>query len=238
MRKTVLKGQKFTNNEGMTCIVLEDIYDGNKSRCLIQFLDTGYKTEVLKQNLLKGHFTDPYEKTIYRVACKGEIKCLTNHQKTAFHRWSAMISRCYNPNDINYHNYGAKGAIVSDDWLIFENYYRDLPHIKGYDEGLWIKHKIELDKDISGTNIYSFQTTQFISKLSNNLLQSRNNKPFKAIFPNGEEHIYTNQTICGRELGILPRSIGKCLHKQLNQTHGYRFEYLEPQTTIPEGSNE
>ena len=238
MKKTTLKGQTFTNNRGMICVVLKDIYDSNKSRCLVQFLNTGYKTEVFKQNLLRGIFTDPYEKTIYGVACKGKIRCLTNHQKIAFHRWSAMISRCYNPNDINYHNYGAKGITVSDDWLIFENYYQDLPHIKGYNEDLWFKHQIELDKDLGNTNIYSFQTTQFISKLSNNLLQSRNNKPFKAISPNGEEYIYTNQTICGKELRIPPRSIGKCLHKQLNQTHRYRFEYLEPQTTIPEGSNE
>lgn len=237
MKKTILKGKEFTNSKGIKCIVIKDIYNGSKSKCLIQFLNTGYQTEVLKTNLRRGSFTDPYERTIYGVACRGKIKCITRHQKIAFHRWSSMISRCYNKNDINYHNYGDKGVRVSPEWLIFENYYKDLPNIKGYDENKWLKHEIELDKDISGKNFYSFQTTQFISKLDNNLLQNRNYKPFKVIYPNGEEHIYTNQTTCGRELGIIPRSIGKCLNKQLNQTHGYRFEYLEPQTTIPEGSS-
>lgn len=238
MKKTILKGKEFMNKKGMRCIVIKDIYNGNKGKCLIRFLNTGYEIEVFKQNLLRMSFTDPYEKTIYGVACKGGIRCISYHQKIAFYRWSAMISRCYNKDDVNYHNYGAKRVKVSDDWLIFENYYRDLLNIKGYDEDKWFKHKIELDKDISGKNVYSLQTTQFISKPNNNLLQNRNYKPFKVIYPNGEEHIYTNQTICGRELGIIQRSIGKCLNKQLNQTHGYRFEYLEPQTTIPRGSSE
>ena len=238
MKKTVLKGKEYTNKKGIKCVVLEDIYDGNKSKCLIHFINTGYVTEVYKQNLIKGSFTDTYEKTIYGVACKGRIKCLTKHQKIAFHRWNSMISRCYNKNDINYHNYGLKGIKISERWLTFENYYEDLPKIKGYNEELWLQHKIELDKDISKSNIYSFENTKFIPKLENILLQGRNYKPFKAISPNGEILIYTNQTVCGKELNILPRSIGKCLHNKLRQTHGYRFEYLEPQTTIPEGSSE
>lgn len=238
MKRTALKGNEYINKKGLKCVVIKDIYNNNLGKCLIRFVNTGYETEIYKNNLLKGAFTDPYEKTIYGVACKGKIKCTTKHQKVAFHRWGAMISRCYNHNDINYHNYGAKGVTVSDDWLIFENYYRDLPNIKGYDEKLWLEHQIELDKDIGNLNIYSFQSTQFISKLDNILLQGRNYKPFKAISPDGEVSIYTNQTTCGKKLGIIPRSIGKCLNKQLNQTHGYRFEYLEPQTTIPEGSSE
>lgn len=238
MKKTILRGKVFTNKKGVKCTVIKDIYDGNRSRCLIRFSNTGYETEVFKQNLLRQSFTDPYEKTIYGIACKGAIKCLSNKEKIAFHRWEAMISRCYNPKDINYKNYGALGITVSKEWLIFENFFRDLENIPGYDEKLWLEHKIELDKDISNKKIYSLQTTKFITKETNRLLQKRNIKPFKAISPTGEISYYTNQSVCGRKLNIIPRSIGKCLHGQLNQTHGYRFEYLEPQTTIPDGSSD
>lgn len=62
MKKTVLKGKEYTNKKGIKCVVLEDIYDGNKSKCLIHFINTGYVTEIYKQNLIKGSFTDPYEK--------------------------------------------------------------------------------------------------------------------------------------------------------------------------------
>jgi hypothetical protein len=34
-----------------------------------------------------------------------------------YRTWSSMISRCYNPNTINYAYYGARGIRVCDSWL-------------------------------------------------------------------------------------------------------------------------
>lgn len=41
--------------------------------------------------------------------------------------WSAMKSRCLNPNDPSYHNYGARGIIVCERWIYsFENFIADM----------------------------------------------------------------------------------------------------------------
>ncbi len=43
-----------------------------------------------------------------------------------YYSWKSMKSRCLNPNDIGYKNYGGRGIIVCDRWLRFENFYEDM----------------------------------------------------------------------------------------------------------------
>jgi hypothetical protein len=40
--------------------------------------------------------------------------------------WSNMKNRCYNPNYIKYKDWGGRGIKLSDSWLTFENFYRDM----------------------------------------------------------------------------------------------------------------
>lgn len=40
--------------------------------------------------------------------------------------WRAMLSRCYNPNVVGYHNYGARGITVHPRWVKFENFFADM----------------------------------------------------------------------------------------------------------------
>lgn len=45
--------------------------------------------------------------------------------------WSSMLSRCRNPNNPAYSNYGARGISVCDEWNDFSTFYRDMgdrPH--------------------------------------------------------------------------------------------------------------
>lgn len=37
-----------------------------------------------------------------------------------------MKSRCYDPNETSYRNYGGRGIAVSDEWLDFRNFERDM----------------------------------------------------------------------------------------------------------------
>lgn len=239
-RHELLKGKKYTNSCGDTYIVLHDRVNNGHGECFIKFEKTGYSKWVLSSLVKKGHIKDYYKKTIYGVACKGKIICRNNTiEKLCFHRWLSMVSRCYNKKDIGYKFYGAKGVIICDKWLIFENFYKDLKKIKGYDEEKYIKHEIELDKDKFGFNkIYDINNCQFITINENRKYEMKNIKPFKAISPTGEIFIYETQSDCARNLNMVARSISKCLHKQLKHHHGYSFEYLEPQTTIPDGSSE
>jgi hypothetical protein len=40
--------------------------------------------------------------------------------------WEGMKQRCTNPKNKNYHLYGGAGVVVCEEWLIFENFYRDM----------------------------------------------------------------------------------------------------------------
>lgn len=40
--------------------------------------------------------------------------------------WAEAKRRCYNPNDAAYPRYGGKGLTLSDDWLSYKNFKRDM----------------------------------------------------------------------------------------------------------------
>lgn len=40
--------------------------------------------------------------------------------------WSAMLTRCFNPNQRSYRDYGARGITVCERWLRFENFLADM----------------------------------------------------------------------------------------------------------------
>jgi hypothetical protein len=60
--------------------------------------------------------------------------CLTDESRTKhgmcgtpeYRTWSDMIQRCTNPNDGEYHNYGARGIKICDRWLTAKNFLKDM----------------------------------------------------------------------------------------------------------------
>jgi len=50
------------------------------------------------------------------------------------HVWTGMKRRCFNLKDKNYKDYGGRGIIVCESWLIFEKFYNDMS--PSYEEGL------------------------------------------------------------------------------------------------------
>lgn len=47
-------------------------------------------------------------------------------EKPTYGVWSSMIQRCNNPNCYDYKYYGAKGITVTEYWLKFENFFKDM----------------------------------------------------------------------------------------------------------------
>lgn len=43
-----------------------------------------------------------------------------------YHVWTSMKKRCFNPKYSQYKDYGGRGIIVCDRWLVFENFYADM----------------------------------------------------------------------------------------------------------------
>lgn len=97
-----------------------------KSRMMMSVCECGTERMVSKQSLLSGH----------SVSCgcySSEVTTNMNTRHglfgTASHTaWSNMIQRCTNPNNEGYHNYGGRGIVISEDWLTFENFFRDMGH--------------------------------------------------------------------------------------------------------------
>jgi hypothetical protein len=75
--------------------------------------------------------------------------------------YKGMISRCYNPNDISYSNYGGRGIIVCDRWLGkegFKNYKEDrfgsfIQHINEFGLRNTTNERIDVDKDYCLENV-------------------------------------------------------------------------------------
>ena len=50
------------------------------------------------------------------------------HRHPTYKIWWHMISRCGNPNDKSYKNYGGRGIRVCADWFRFETFLKDMGH--------------------------------------------------------------------------------------------------------------
>lgn len=48
------------------------------------------------------------------------------YRKELYRCWNSMKQRCYNTNNADYSNYGARGITVSDSWHCFDVFYADM----------------------------------------------------------------------------------------------------------------
>lgn len=69
----------------------------------------------------------------------GESGGLVVGKRTKLYRtWSNIKSRCYNPKVRSYHDYGAKGIVMCDEWLHNFVAFRDWAVANGYSDSLTI----------------------------------------------------------------------------------------------------
>lgn len=81
--------------------------------------ECGNTTFVPTGDLNSGHTT----------SCKCKWKDNTKHgmyKTREYQTWADMKTRCLNPNNVNYNNYGGRGIKVCDRWMEFENFYADM----------------------------------------------------------------------------------------------------------------
>jgi len=48
------------------------------------------------------------------------------HNTSTYHVWENMKQRCLNSKHPSFLRYGARGINICDEWLAFENFYRDM----------------------------------------------------------------------------------------------------------------
>lgn len=130
----------------------------------VRFLKTGYETETIKTNVVKGQIRDPLHPSIFGIGFIGEGKYLT-HKEVSYSIWRAMLERCYDEScQLKVPTY--EGCSVAKEWHNFQNfakYYED-----NYKEGY------QLDKDLLlvGNKIYSPSTCVFVPSYINSFMTS------------------------------------------------------------------
>lgn len=118
-------------------------------------------------------------------------------EATAYH---LMMSRCYNPNNQDFHNYGGRGIVVCHEWrLTIENFIRDM--------GRRPSQLHSLDRINSDGN-YERQNCRWATRTE----QSRNRRVVKLIAFNGEvKTIRELSEMFGIKYGTLYKRI--CIEK-------------------------
>ncbi len=160
--------------------------------------DCGNEKTVNVHKLITGHTKSCGCWKLKVMKTPERKKLVTKHGKvntTIYRVWVRMKSRCYNPNDKAYSYYGGRGIAVSEDWMNFENFYRDMGDKPGREYSL---ERIDNEKG------YSRENCRWATMLE----QGQNRRGNRHISFNGE-----TLTIAGwaRRLGISHTSMSKRL---------------------------
>lgn len=87
---------------------------------------------------------------------------MKTNRNILYHRYRALMRRCYDPKFKTYRFYGGRGVIVCDEWKNnFEAFYN-----WAINNGF--KKELHLDKDIKGNGmLYSPETCSFVEPMDN-----------------------------------------------------------------------
>lgn len=139
-----LTGQKFGR---LTVIELSKEKKGKRLiwECVC---DCGTKLSVTGCNLTTGHTKSCGCYKRDRTAETKTIHAMSSNR--LFYIWSGMHSRCYNPNNSSYKDYGARGIVVCPEWHDFMA-FAEWAYKEKYAENLTIE-RIDVNDSYSPGN--------------------------------------------------------------------------------------
>ena len=178
MKKLNIIGEKY--NKLLVIEEAEPIKNNRMVKCLC---DCG-NTSVINVSNLRAN-------RIISCGCHKRNQIISrntthNQRHTKLYEvWKSIKQRCYNQNNASYHNYGARGITMCDEWLnSFEKFY-EWSYSNGYstekqnDE----KHKLTIDRiDVNGN--YEPSNCRWVDRKT----QSNNTRTTKLITINNETH--------------------------------------------------
>lgn len=138
--------------------------------------------------------------------------------------WQSIKRRCNNPSETAYHNYGGRGISYCLEWEEYINFKKDMidEYIKCINTFPDEKPTIER---IDFNQNYCKDNCTFIP-LRMQASNTRKNKYFKAISPDGIEYLSKNQNEFARQHNFLCSSgINNCLKGRISHHKNWTFEY-------------
>ena len=158
-------------------------------------------------------------KGVYHKSCTMQVD-----KPEHFHsKWEAIRQRTTNPNHNHYHLYGGRG-INSDAWKFYVDFYDDmyesyLEHVKEFG-----KKDTTIDRiDVNGN--YCKENCRW-STCSEQMCNTRRNKWFKAISPNGIEFVSNNQKEFAETHNLNSSLLNSCLNGRKKTHKGWTFSYI------------
>ena len=141
-------------------------YDSVINKWEIEFLDTGYVSNICVGQILLGSVKDYRKPTVCGVGIVGDIGFCPQRDKDLYNIWKSLIARCYSKTYHNlqcYHN-----VCVSDNFKHFQKFCNWATHQRGFNKKGW-----HLDKDLLSkeSKIYSEETCCFIPQDINLLIR-------------------------------------------------------------------
>jgi hypothetical protein len=213
------------NNGKFTVIGATNILKGTHRMYLCKFLNTNSTGLFRKDKILSGEIKDRYVLSVCGVACIGNA----SSKSPLYPKWQKMIKRCYDMKSKDYKYYGALGITVSERWMCFENFEKDVVTIPGYDYEKMIDHEIELDKDLLGKRMYSLETTRWlpvsINKYMGNQTQISNLPYIIAVSPNNEKIRFQSMKNFATIHNLHHSAIARCVHGEQTSHKGWTFYY-------------
>jgi len=249
-----LVGKEFNGTNGIYTVVS---YDGKDRHCNCRFSVKFHTSGFVKDNLCKsqvqeGKIYDPYYPSVCGVACMGEYKDVEipdlhyeedkeSTVEAIKNQWRQMIQRCYDKSNKDYKNYGAYGIYVHNNWLIFENFLRDIQRVNGWKFKLDNWSGYHLDKDINGLGFYGLRGCQWTTR-EDNANHTSQQYYFDAVDPNNNTFFneYGLARFC-RKYNLNVKTVEASI-KSKTKTHGgwcfHRKENLDTRPKIKTGTNQ
>ena len=162
--------------------------------------ECGNMINVIQKNLTNGN-TKSCGCLIKEIAHKRKKEY--DHKERLYVLWIGIKQRCYNPNNISYKWYGAKGVNVCSEWQRDYLAFREWMLNNGYDETL--PRGIQTIDRINFKEGYSPENCRLIT-----ITEQQRNKKDNVLYEfNGEKHLLCEWSeILGIDYSVLKSRVG------------------------------